>query len=115
MTMQNPWAGFLEEEPKTGYFSYGDRFAGPSGSQRQGNFFQNQFNNIYDLYLGRLGTQIRQGLAPTEKWNDFLGGFDFNKWYRDQTTAQERNPQQNQLVPETTWRVNPWLNRGMGG
>lgn len=114
MTMQNPWAGFLEAEPKTAYFSYGDRFGGPTGSQRQRNFFQNQFSEIYNQYLGRLGAQVRAGQVPTEQWNDYLGGFDFNNWYQNQTTAQERNPRQNQLVPQTTWMVNPWMNSNMG-
>ena len=106
-TQGNPFLGFLEEEPKTAYFSYGNQFGGAPRSQRREKFFQNQFTDIYNQYLGRLGSQVRAGQAPEQKWNDYLGGFDFNKWYQEQVPFEERNPQQGRFVPETKWRVGP--------
>mgnify|MGYP001597426970 CR=1 FL=1 len=103
----NPFLGFLEEEPKTAYFSYANQFGGAPRSQRREKFFQNQFSDIYNQYLGRLGGQVRGGETPGLKWNDYLGGFDFNKWYQEQVPYEERNPQQGRFVPETKWRVGP--------
>lgn len=83
MTTQNPWAGFLEGEPKSAYFSYQNLFGGPYQASRQQNYFQNQFNDIYNEYLGNLGTQAQGGQDPTLQWNDFLGGIDWNnRWSR---------------------------------
>ena len=107
MTMQNPWAGFLEEEPKTAYFSFSNEFGGPQKSQRQQNFFRDQFSNIYNQYLGNLGRQVRAGQVPTEQFQDFMGGFDFADWYRQQTSFQQRNPNQSSFAPNTQWQL-PW-------
>jgi len=106
MTSFNPWLGFLEEEPKAAYFSYGDQFGGPRGSQRQRGFFQNQFSDIYNKYLGSLGVQARQGAAPTGSFNDYLGGFDFNDWYRQSVPYESRNQGFSSFAPPTRW-LNP--------
>lgn len=103
MTMQNPWEGFLGAEPKSAYFSYGDRFGGASGNQRQRNYFTNKFTDLYNVYLGRLASQVRGGQAPTEQFQDYLGGFDFDKWYRENQTSQQRNPDYSSFVPRTRW------------
>ena len=154
MTTQNPWLEFLEEDDagrKAAYFSRGNQFAG-SGGKRQQSFYQNSFTDIYNQYLGTLGTQVRGGLMPggsyyrppggnapeipppggwpipmnppraiggldqlykpkpgglmpTGSWNDYLGGFNFNDWYKQQTTAEQRNPQAGGLVPQARWDV----------
>ena len=111
MTTQHPWAGFLEEAPGTraAYFSYGDKFSGPQKSQRQENFFSDQFSTLYDKYLGTLGLQVRQGEMPTNQWQDYLQEFDFDKFYKQQQSFNQRNPRQSSFVPNTMWNVNPWL------
>ena len=62
MVTPNPFLEYLEGEPKAAYYSYGDRFG---GGRRQQNFYQNSFADLYNQYLGTLGTQVRQGLAPS--------------------------------------------------
>ena len=111
MTQQNPWSGFLEDAPGTraAYFSYGDKFGGAQKSQRQENFYDDQFSALYDKYLGTLGIQVRAGQAPTKQWQDYLGEFDFNKYYRERNSFEQRNPQQRGFQPNTMWNVNPWL------
>ena len=115
MTQPNPWSGFLEDAPGTraAYFSYGDKFGGREKSQRQENFYADQFSALYDKYLGTLGLQVRQGEMPTGQWQNYLQEFDFDKFYRQQQSSEQRNPQQRSFVPNTMWNVNPWL-RGRG-
>ena len=108
MTTQNPWLQFLESDDpgrKAAYFSYGDQWGGSPRSRRQGNFFQNSFTELYHQYLGTLGKQVRAGLEPTGAWNDYLGGFNFNDYYRQQTTSEQRNPQAGGFVPQARWDV----------
>ena len=108
MTTPNPWLDFLEEDDtgrKAGYFSYGGQFGGPGRSQKQANFFQNSFTDIYNQYLGTLGQQARQGLMPTGTLNNYLGGFDFNKYYREQVPYETRNAGQSAFVPQVQWDV----------
>jgi len=83
MTMQPfnaqfPFMEFLEEDPGTraGYFSFQDRF-GQSPTQR--NWFENQFSNIRNEFLGTLGQQIRQGQTPNAQFTDFLQAFPFSQ------------------------------------
>ena len=118
MTQQNPWSGFkdsLEDPPGTraAYFSYGDKFGGSRKSPRQESFFDDQFSALYDKYLGTLGLQVRQGQMPTNQWRDYLSEFDFDKYYQQNQSFEQRNPQQRSFVPNTMWNVNSWL-RGRG-
>jgi len=107
MTQFNPYLDFLEKKPEAAYFSYADRFGGPRGSQRQRGFSQGQFSDIYSQYLGNLGRQARAGTSPQGTFNDFLGGFDFENWYRQQVPYQVRSQGFSDLVPQTRF-INPY-------
>jgi len=61
-----------------------DQFA-KSASRK--NFFQDQFNNIHNQFLGTLGSQLRQGELPQQSFSEFLEGFDFNRSFLDQPSA----------------------------
>lgn len=65
------FSDFLEEEPRLPFNAALNR-GNFSGQQR--NFFQNQFGNIFNRFLGTLGQQIEGGQAPTARFTDFLGG-----------------------------------------
>ena len=110
----NPFLEFLETEPRAAFFSHGNRFGGPQKSQRQTNYYQNQFNEIYDQYLGNLGQQARGGTMPAGSFNDFLGGFDFEDWYRRQVPYQQRNPEYSILVPNIQWRLPSFFGQQTG-
>ena len=105
----NPWADFLEDEPKAAYFSYSDQFGGPRKSGRQTGYFQDAYETLYNQYLGTLGTQARAGMEPTGGFNDFMGGIDFNDFYRQQKGFKQRNPDFKDFTPSTRWRL-PGIN-----
>jgi hypothetical protein len=72
----NPFGDFLEYNPNIAYQAHQGSF-GQTPSSR--NFFQNQFSNIHNQFLGQIGQQILGGQAPTARFTDFLGDFDFQK------------------------------------
>ena len=66
MTMQpfNAFQDFLEESDvgqRANFFSR----AGTGGTPTRTRFFENQFANIQNQFLGALGAQIRGGEQPT--------------------------------------------------
>lgn len=64
----NPFLAYLEEEPKAGYFAYQNQWRTPN----QKKYFQNQFAEIQNQYMGRLGQQILGGGEPNLRFTDFL-------------------------------------------
>lgn len=106
MAMDNPFLEYLEGEPKAAYFSYSDQFGGQPHSRRQERFYQDSFTELYNRYLGTLGKQIRAGLMPTDTFSgDYLGGFNFNDYYRQQVPYGERNQGRNNFAPSVRWDV----------
>ena len=77
----NPFASFLDEEPRAGFFAQQERF-GRSPNQRR--FFQQNFQPVYDRFLGQLGQQVQQGMTPSLTFPDFLQDFNFNQFFREQ-------------------------------
>ena len=59
----------LEEQPELAFFSFQNQF-GRSPNQRR--FFENQFSDIHNQFLGTLGAQIRGGQLPTAQFTPFL-------------------------------------------
>ena len=66
---KNAFSDFLEERPDMAYYSFQDQLA-KTPSQRR--FFENQFQNIQNQYLGQMGTQLRKGNLPRRGFTDFL-------------------------------------------
>jgi hypothetical protein len=66
---------FLAESPETTFFSFQNQF-GRSPNQRR--FFQGQFRNVFNQYLGNLGQQLQQGKQPDANFSNFLGDFNFS-------------------------------------
>lgn len=105
---QNPYLDFLNEQPRGTYFSYRDQWG---DSPKQQGYYQNRFEDLHNEYLASLAKQARAGFMPSGSWNDFLGGgesgqpFDFSKWYREQNTYQQRNPDASVFQPRVQWRV----------
>jgi len=67
----------LAESPRSTFFSFQDQF-GQGGGPNQRRFFQNQFQDVFNQYLGGLGQQLRQGSIPQGTFEDFLGDFNFS-------------------------------------
>ena len=94
----NPLLPFLEDEPKAGYFAYQNQWNTPN----QQKYYQNQFSQIQDKYLGQLGQQIMGGGVPTLKFSDFLGNYNWGQNYANLTPSQ-RGVNQSQFNPLTRW------------
>ena len=110
MPNPNPFLEFLSGEPKTAYFSRSDQFGGQNNSRQQQNYYQDQFSDIYNRYLGNLGTQARGGTQPTGEFNEFLdNNFDFDNYYRENVPYQTRQSSRGALVPRMKWQV-PGIN-----
>jgi hypothetical protein len=100
----NVFQQFLEEEPRAAYFAL-DKPFGSTSTPRQKGFFQNQFQNIQDEYLGALGRQIKDDRLPTLRFSDFLKDFPFSKRYAA-TPPQYRGDFPRQFSPPTRFLFN---------
>ena len=110
MTTPNPWAGFLEDDEtgrQAAYQSYRPQW----GQGRQAGYYENQFGQMYNQYLGTLGAQVRQGQEPTGQFNDYLGGYDWAGGYRQNVPYGQRTQGQNAFNPQVQWVV-PGMGRG---
>ena len=103
----NPWSDFLEQLPTAAYYSSPAGQAFASGSPRQRSYFENQFQSIYNAYLGALGSQVREGGLPTMRFQDYLentnpyqGNSLFEARYGAQTPTQ-RGDFGSYLAPRT--------------
>jgi hypothetical protein len=77
----NPFMDYLEQLPAEAAYYSGPTatsfMEGPLGAQR---YYQNQFQNVYNEYLGALGTQARTGQGPV-RWTDWLEQQPFTERY----------------------------------
>ena len=65
----------LEYKPSLAYYSSptAQKFTRKGTAPARQQFFQRSFGDIYNEYLGKLGTQIRDtGAPPTKRFEDFL-------------------------------------------
>ena len=72
----NVFSEFLELNPAAAYYSYGEEWGAP----KQTRHYQNQFQNIYNQYLGSLGGMLRQGVMPTSTEDTFAGYLENYDW-----------------------------------
>ena len=101
----NPFGDFysdmLEMDPQMAYLGkltsqdYGFNpltFAGqaPAQQQRAGDYFENQYSNIYNEYLGKKGREYEQQVDPSEMttFSQFLSDFPFKSRYTGLTPYQ---------------------------
>jgi len=65
------FSDFLEQQPQALYQSYlNDPKTRMTSSMRR--YYQNQFQNIQQEYLGELARQMRQNKVPTMRFQDYL-------------------------------------------
>ena len=106
----NPFMDFLEYEPEAAYYSSPAGWAGTGafaqGTPNQKRYYQNQFQNVYNQYLGSLGGLLRQGVMPTATENtfaNFLGNYDWTERYTAEPPqmrgefSQQFNPRTRQI------------------
>jgi len=85
----NPYSAYMDipsailgESPQAAYYSYSDEWGAPN----QQRYYQNQFQNIYNEYLGSLGGMLRQGVIPDEG-ETFAGYLSSNYGMGTDTTS----------------------------
>ena len=85
---------FLETSPSAAYFSSPgatEFYTRPSGQvdPTRKKFYQESFQDIYNEYLGRLGTMAREGEMPDLRFSDYLSSADpFRESFERQTPYQ---------------------------
>ena len=85
---------FLETSPSAAYYSSpgaAEFYTRPSGQvdPTRKKFYQESFQDIYNEYLGRLGTMAREGEMPDLRFSDYLSSADpFRERFERQTPYQ---------------------------
>ena len=74
----NPFAEFLEEG-EAGFRANLFARAAATGSQARERFFQRDVQNLFNIFTGRLGEQIRAGGPPNTTGEQFLNEIDLNR------------------------------------
>jgi hypothetical protein len=109
MGMQNDlWSDILAKEPRRTYFGFGDQFGGSGSSGRgqvQRNYFQNQFQPIFDEFTGQLSQNIMQGQEPFQQqsFQEFLGELPFSQRFASLPPSM-RGGQRGRFAPQATFR-----------
>lgn len=80
-----PFLDLLEGDPQAAYYSMPGMFG---TSPRQRRYFQNQFRDIHNQYLGQLGSQLRAGVMPTQRFTEFLEQPSDPDFFRRQYMSQ---------------------------
>lgn len=108
MAAGNPFAQFLEDQPKAAFFSslaglpsfFGGRAFGIAPNVR--NYFQSQFDAIYNQYLGRLGEMASGGQEPNVAFSDFLKTYPWAQNYFN-LPRRMRGIQETRFAPPSRW------------
>ena len=105
--------GLLGLEPKASFFSAVNRLGGTTTPK--GRFFNTQFENIQNEFLGLLGSQVQEsirsggGPLPTLSFDQFLQG------RQDDPSTSGINESQNPFNFDTRFRSLAPSLRGQGG
>jgi len=77
----NSFADFLTDYPQAAYYSSprGTAFSGQSANTQK--YYQNQFQNVYNEFLGALAQQGRGGQDLTLRFADYLETTPFTERY----------------------------------
>ena len=100
--MPTDWSDFLLEQNQWAYFS-----SSPfTTSNQQGfaptqqNYWRGQFGNVWDRYMGELGSATRQG-QDYGSFSDYLEDMPFSQMYYQNVAPSARN--QNRYNPTTRY------------
>jgi len=70
------------QRPSTGSVAQHNMFGNPFGaSPASRRYFQGQFQNIYDDFLGTQGKSLQRGEMPAQNFQQFLQEFPFTQRY----------------------------------
>ena len=102
--LQNPFGGnvfadFLEQEglgQRSAFFGALPQAQTPN----QQTFFQNQFPNVLDQFLGLLGQDIFAGQTPTQRFAPFVQQFPFAQTFASTPPSQRPGTPQRFFAPQ---------------
>ncbi len=92
------WAGYLNDNPDAVYFSYQDQWKSPNAKK----YYQEQFSNIQNQYMGQLGQMVQGGGAPSMEFADFLKNFNWGQNFQ-QNAPRSQTQNTSQFNPWTRW------------
>ncbi len=96
----NPFAAALEEIPEAAFQSSPGGKAFAAGSPAKARFFEGQFQNVFNKFLGQLGEGLRAGEVPEQTFTQSVDAFDFEHLFRT-LPPSFRGFFQRQLAPQT--------------
>ena len=93
------WIEELENLPQAAYYAQQPQWGAP----KQQRYYQGQFQEIQNQYLGRLGQQMMGGGMPSLQFTDFLGNFPWTQQYA-QLPPSLRGDNPSLFNPRTQYR-----------
>lgn len=97
---ENIFLPFLEENPNILYGAYTPK----SNNSNFLNYFRSQYGNVYQDYLGKLGSMALGGQTPNLGFNDYLQGYPFlQAWYKMSPGSRGENTSGS--LPGLKWNV----------
>jgi len=104
--MPNQWLPWLEEEPGVGYQALIPQTLGPSQTISPNflQYWQRQFQPVYQQYQGALGQQVLAGGEPTLPFTSYLKNFPWWKRWMELDPAQ-RGERPSQFASGIRWNV----------
>lgn len=97
MPRNNPFLDYLEDRPEAGYFSFQDQWRTPNARK----YFQSQFSNIQNQYLGQLGQWVKAGsVGQPQQFSQFLSQFPWQQKFQE-----ERTQDTSRFNPFSRWLV----------
>ena len=109
MTMQgNLWDDILADEQRKTYFGFSDQFTGRgplAGGQNQRNYFQNQFQPIFDEFHGQQARNLMQGQTPEQQptFRGFLSELPFSQRFASLPPSM-RGGQRGRFAPQAAFQ-----------
>ena len=102
----NPFLSFLEDEPRTAFFSRQDDFT-RQGSSLDRRAFSGLYDDAVNQYFGSVGDQIRSNQTPDLTFNSFLDNFPFLARLGQARRSQTRSVTPGLVGSQTRFHLQP--------
>ena len=103
----SPFYSGFEKDPQGQKANYFGRLVGQNLSPNRKKWFEGQFEEVQNRYLGQLGQQVLGGQSPTLSLSDYLtdyfapSGTGMQDWRS--MSPQSRGEQTTRFAPPTRW------------
>ncbi len=96
--------GFLEDNPRVLYLGALNVAGKNTTSNAFKEYFRGQAGNIYDEYLGEIGSRALMGAPPTQTYTDYLADYPWLKNFQKLSPAQ-RGEQPARFAPRVRYNL----------